>query len=142
MATAVLHGCALTSSVPSNEQVRARWLAPAHEGDARAQFEVARTYRDATKALKWYCRAALQGYVPAQTALGDLFSNSGDNPAGSTYKSVKVDFVAAYMWYTVAAAQGNERAFNRRQQLGNMMDPNNVVLAKRNAARWTQQTCK
>ena len=110
-------------------------------GDARAQYRVGETYANTKQAQKWYCLSALQGYVPAQAALGDLYSGNRKISDQSQNAKPKLNFIAAYMWYTVAAASGHDEAFNRRQTLGNMMAPNDVVAAKKNAARWTQQRC-
>ena len=140
---ALLHACGLPQSLTGPENTRAQWMQRAHAGDARAQFEVAKTFGNSKSALTWYCRSAVQGYVPAQMALGDLYSDSADSQAGGNAdEQPRVDFTSAYMWYTVAAAQGDERALARRQQLGNMMGPRDVVVAKRNATRWKQVICE
>ena len=134
--------CTAIDRASSAEQERTHWMPEAMAGDARAQYRVAETFANAKQAQKWYCLSASQGYVPAQASLGDLYSGNRKTSDHGQNAKPELDFVAAYMWYTVAAASGHDRAFNRRQALGNMMAPNDVVAAKKNAARWTQQRCK
>lgn len=133
--------CTAIDRASSAEHERTQWMPEAMTGDARAQYRVAETFANTKQAQKWYCLSALQGYVPAQAALGDLYSGKRRTFEQEQNARPVPDFVAAYMWYTVAAASGHDGAFNRRQTLGNMMAPDDVVAAKKNAARWTQQRC-
>jgi hypothetical protein len=73
----------------------------AHEsteiGDARAQYELGLAYefgfgklRDISEALRWYRKAAEQGYTAARSALGRMYFEG---------KGVKQDFAESARWY-------------------------------------------
>lgn len=59
--------------------------------------------KDLEEAVKWYRKAAEQGYAPAQDDLGDCYY-FGDG--------VDVDYVEAAKWYRRAAEQGDQFAQN------------------------------
>lgn len=79
--------------------------AAAERGDAKAQFKLGQEYefrtdgvsRNNTDALKWYHKAANQGFAEAQTYLGLSYFLGG---------IVKEDYAKAYAWYRKAAEQG------------------------------------
>ena len=80
----------------------------AQEGDAIAQYEVARRFsegraipQDLEAAADWYQRAAAQGLAPAQYALATLYEKGN---------GVDQDVSMAEMWYKRAADQGNRKA--------------------------------
>ena len=80
-----------------------RLLERAQQGDAEAQFDLAKNYetgriglpKDFVQAEHWYREAAAQGEPFAQASLGIMF-NFG--------KGVHQDYVQAYMWYEIAIA--------------------------------------
>ncbi len=75
----------------------------AEQGDANAQFQVGEYCQydyDLTEAVKWYRKAAEQGHVYAQCALGLLYEIWGANK----------DEVEAVKWYRKAAEQGHADA--------------------------------
>ena len=53
------------------------------------------------EAVKWYRKAAEQGYVDAQFNLGNMYANGWGVP---------VNNVRAYMWWSLAKALGNENS--------------------------------
>jgi TPR repeat protein len=145
--TVIVGACAPTSQEVQDQRARSRWQDAAQAGDPEAQYKLARAYccgvgpeYSTAMAIKWYCESAKRGHIPAQMALADLYS---DNVSASTNYLGKppADFVNAYLWYTVAASLGNPRAFTRRHELGNMMDPADITAAKRLATRWQQFDC-
>jgi TPR repeat protein len=76
----------------------------AGEGDAAAQYRLGRMYergesvhRDFREAMKWYQRAADQGFPQAQNSLGWFYREG---------QGVEQDFGAALKWYRKAAEQG------------------------------------
>jgi localization factor PodJL len=80
----------------------------AQDGDAVAQFEVARRFsegraipQDLEAAADWYQRAAAQGLAPAQYALATLYEKGN---------GLAQDVAMAEMWYKRAADQGNRKA--------------------------------
>ena len=139
--------CAPADQEVQDQRARARWQSAAEAGDREAQFQLAEAYccgigpdYSTDQALKWYCESARRGYVPAQMALADLYS---DNLGSSRDRlwGPPADFVNAYLWYTVAASLGNERAYERRHELGNMMKLKDINAAKQLATRWQQIDC-
>lgn len=85
-----------------------RILESAQQGDADAQFQLARIWhtgrgvsRDNTKAVHWYNKAADQGHTDAQLFLGSMY----DHGIG-----VAQDPTEAARWYRKAADQGNNTA--------------------------------
>jgi TPR repeat protein len=139
--------CVSTSQEEKDEQARSRWQDAANAGDPEAQYRLGRAYccgigpkYSTSKAIKWYCKSAKRGYLPAQLALADLYSDYGATPTGYLGKPA-ADFVNAYLWYTVAASKGDQHAFERRHDLGNMMDPADISAAKQLATRWRQVDC-
>ncbi len=51
------------------------------------------------EALKWYRKSAEQGVALAQLGLGIMYAGG---------KGVTQDYVAAHMWFSLAAELGNE----------------------------------
>ena len=91
------------------------WIPLAEQGNASAQYNLGRMYRngddvkqDYGNAVNWYILAAEQGHANAQFKLGLMY----DMGIG-----VERDIGTAIMWYTFAAEQGNSDA---RYRLGNM----------------------
>jgi TPR repeat protein len=56
--------------------------------------------QDYKEAVKWYRLAALQDDTDVQSILGSMYHKA---------KGVVADFVLAQMWYSIAAANGNNR---------------------------------
>jgi TPR repeat protein len=80
------------------------WRPLAEKGDADAQFNLGQAYRlgrgvpiNLAAAKTWFERAAAQGHVDAQTTLGLLLFQNGDQPG-------------ALKWLKKAADQGEPRA--------------------------------
>ena len=81
-------------------------LTKAEHGDARAQYTLGVFYkkaRDDAEAVKWYRKAADQGYAPAQCQLGFIY-DKGRREQGNNSEAVK--------WYRKAADQGYSQAQN------------------------------
>jgi len=93
--SATLHG--------QQKPLRERLLERAQQGDAEAQYDLAKNLetgriglkRDMVQAEHWYRAAAEQGDPFAQAGLAILYQFG---------KGVKADPVEACMWYTLAAA--------------------------------------
>lgn len=93
----------------------ARWLPKAEKGDVFAQYVLGHMYcegkrvkQDFGAGLKWYKRAAAQGFAPGQLALGSLYYEG---------KGVKQDYTEAAHWFHLAADQGYDRAQNNLASL-------------------------
>ena len=117
--------------VPKDAAEGMTWIRKAVEqGDAYAQLSLGLYYwsglrggsrvrvpPDFAKAGKWYCKAAEQGYVTAQSNLGIAY----DNGLG-----VPEDGVAAYAWYSVAAASGDDGGRENRDDIKRKLTPSQI----------------
>ena len=75
--------------------------AKAEKGDAAAQYEIGLCYghaQDPKEAIKWFQKAADQGYAPAQNAIGFHYEVG---------LLVPKDYTEAFKWLSKSAAQGN-----------------------------------
>jgi TPR repeat protein len=145
----------------------------AEEGNAIAQFNLANHYergsqaipQDYTQAVKWYFKAAEQGYARAQLGLGSLYwggrgvaldrtqavawyrraAEQGDADAeqllGTLYymgQGVPKDHVQAAAWYGKAAGQGNASA---QLALGDLyMNGDGIAQDASRAAGWYRKS--
>ena len=82
-----------------------------------------------TAALRriWWTLAAQQGYARAQYALGLMYAAGLD---------VSQDYVMAHKWWTLAAAQGAEDARKARDEVAQLMTPDQITEAQRLAREW------
>ena len=113
---------------PSIQEVRAR----AEEGDAKAQFDLALKYydgRDNRKMWQWMCRAANQGHQGAQVHLGLLYRDGMKKP-------IPQNFSRAYMWFSLAASNGDNWAAIMRNYLAEKMTPAQILEAERMVREW------
>lgn len=116
----------------------------AEEGDGKAQHFVAVAYltgntvpKNFDAAAKWALRAANQGSAPSQFLIGFIRE---DAAAGNNLLSVQPNLVRAYMWLSLAAAQGHEPARSELDRIQSTMEPRWVQRAQKLAAAWQQ--CK
>ena len=96
--------------VPQNHTEAVRWVRMAAEqGDVVAQFYLGVMYatgegvvpQNHTEAVRWVRMAAEQGDVVAQFYLGVMYA---------TGEGIPKDYIQAYAWWNIAAAQDNETA--------------------------------
>ena len=85
--------------------------------------------QDHAEAVRLYRLAAEQGLAEAQSNLGVLYDNG---------YGVAQDFVQAYMWFTLAAAQGFESAAENRELIAGEMTPADISEAQRLAREWQE----
>jgi hypothetical protein len=88
------------NQVPAARAVLACRKAVRDEPSARNMFQYARALaksKEFVEAAEWYHKAAGQGYVQAQYALGDVYEFG---------EGVEVNYVLAQSWYKKAADQG------------------------------------
>src|SRR6185437_4105566 len=127
------------------------WRPLAEKGDADAQFNLAQAYRlgrgvptNLAAAQTWFERAANQGHVDAETTLGLLLFQNGEQPDGLKWlkkaaeqgeprallvygtalvngDSVTQDPVLGYAYVSRAAAQGLEPAKQTLDQLDQLL---------------------
>ena len=77
--------------------------------------------------MRWYRLAAKQGDAGAQFSLGIMYG---------TGNGVPLDYVAAYMWYNLAAAQGSKKAKKNRELISSRMTRGQVADGQRRAREW------
>ncbi len=108
----------------------------AEKGNAVAQYRIAMMHKmglgvskDRKQAEKWSRLAAKQGNADAQVLLGSLYyKGDGKEPD---------DIAKAYMWYDIAAAQGNDEAKKELVTVSSGLTPQQVAAAQAKA-----QACK
>jgi protease YdgD len=83
--------------------------------------------QDYAEAVKWFRFAAEQGRADAQYALGSMYLNG---------RGVKQDYILAYMWFDLSAAQKKEIAVTGRDQAARQMTPTQIVEARKLAGDW------
>ena len=146
----------------NNDIARSRQAA--EQGNADAQVKLADIHtksKDYAEALKWYRKAAVQGYAPAQHGLGLMYHKGegvledyreavkwyrkaaeqghagAQNNLGNMYHKgygVPEDYVKAYAWYILAASQGIERAAGNKDALRLDMTGEQITEAQKLAA--------
>jgi TPR repeat protein len=89
--------------------------------------------RDNAEAVKWYRKAAEQGYVDAQYNLGLMYED-GDG--------VAEDDIFAYMWWNLAAAQGHEKAKENKGNLTERMAREQIAEAQKLSREWLAKHAK
>ena len=103
----------------------------AEQGDAEAQYQLARMYnkgegvtRDYGQAVAWCRKAAEQGHEEAQFGLGVMY-NEG--------RGVTRDYEAAYGWYarSAAHAQGNVVATLALDELEKKLTPEQIARVQK-----------
>jgi TPR repeat protein len=83
------------------------------------------------EAVKWYLKAADQGYAPAQLNLGTLYAKG---------RGVPLDYVQAYVWFSLSAAQGIPQAGKNRELAARLMTPAQIAEAEALVAAWKPKT--
>jgi len=116
----------------------AKLLAQAQKGDAEAQFNLAEAYlrgegvvQNEKEAARWYYKAAVQGYVDAQIAMGFVYRGGGGLP---------MDKVLSYMWLDLAAKSGDDRAVWLRNELAWSMTNYEIEEAREKSLLWKPET--
>jgi len=127
---------AMGEGVPKDANQAVAWLRKAAEqGNADAQFNLAIFYdvgdgvpKDGSQGTAWYLKAAQQGYAKAQSVIAARYLLGVDG--------LKRDYVQAYLWSNLAAAQGYKDAAETRVYASNYMTPEQVAEAQRLSREW------
>jgi len=82
------------------------------------------TPKNYTEAMKWYTKAANQGYLSAQNNLGNMYGKG---------EGVPKDLIKAYVWHSIASANGNEISKKNLEILSSEMTPQQVDQAQNEA---------
>ena len=73
------------------------------------------------------CKIPMVRSIKAQHNLGVMYYYG---------QGVTLDFVQAHMWLSLATAQGNKKASERRDIVAELMTPNQIAEAQRMAREW------
>ena len=125
--------------------------------------------QDYVTAVKWFTKAAQQGYASAQFNLGLMYFNgqwrcsglcggsqvvsqsrtTNAMPAqynlGVMYHNgdgVVQDYVMAHVWYNLAGARGDEQARENRDRIAQKMTRDQIAEAQRLAREWKPVTAR
>ena len=112
----------------------AEWRASAADGDLDALVALASLTEDGIglrqdygAAAALYRQAAEKGHPVAQLNLGDYYSRG---------RGVPRDLVQAYVWLSLAMAQGRKWPAGRRAEIEGEMTPAQIAEAERRVAGW------
>lgn len=104
------------------DQAAWEWLhLRADEGMRHAQAQLGQHFLSSgglETAVPFLTAAAEAGDVPSQSALGQMFA-TGDG--------VELDYVLAYTWLNIAAAQGSRQAMGQRDVIVQLMTPEQIA---------------
>lgn len=121
---------------PTKDQI-AYWLAQAKQEDAEAQYMIAEAYlkgegvhQDEKEAAEWYYKSAMQNYTPAQFAMGFVYRGGNGIP---------IDKVLSYMWFDLAAKNGDDRAAALRDNVASSMTQTEIDEAQQKSDEWVPE---
>ena len=83
--------------------------------------------QDYKEAVKWYTKAAEQGFASAQYNLGLMYVMG---------QGVAQDYNSAHMWFNIAAANGDSDAVKGRDIVAKEMTPSQIEKAQDMAREW------
>lgn len=96
----------------------------AENGDPTAAYRLATllTQRHDPSAVRWMCEAALEGHAGAQLQVGHWFNEDRRREDLWPFIDLTPDDRVAYLWYTSALDNGEQRAFIFRETLSRSPD--------------------
>lgn len=100
--------------------------APVAAGDYEDGIE-AYDGADYVSAFQHLKKAADNGNQHAQALVGFMYANG---------QGVPIDFVSAYIWYELSAAQGNDNAAKNRSSIESKLTSEQIAEAKRRVGEW------
>jgi len=125
------------SAVPMETTSLDQLLQVASKGDPVAENALALRYATGqgvklseAEAVRWFTKAAEQGYVPAQAKLGSLFYSG---------RGVPQDLNRAYFWMVVARSSGDEASNTLVPSVRARLTRSQATSIESNAVRWSQQ---
>ena len=135
-AQAILGGCYQSGELVGKDfKMAFKWLSVAAEkGHPMAQHSLGYLYllghgvpQNVAKAASWWKRSADQGWTSGQLGIGQM-SLFGDG--------VPRDEIAAYVWFNLAAAAGNVKAKQHRDDLESKLSSAQLEEAQRRSTIW------
>lgn len=126
----------LLESCEELEKFFSRWEPRAQQCDPLALTLIGLKYyqheRTKGKALNYFTQAAEQGFAPAQLELGMLCEKG---------LLVSKNNRQAYLWLSLAAAQGEGKAVTELRTLERSMPRQEIEDAKKNVEKWRPKPC-
>ena len=117
--------------VPRDVDKAKHWYQIAAEGgNVRAMHNLGVLFangRDMASALPWFQKAAEAGLKDSQFNLGIIYA------LGS---GAKADLAASYKWFALAAAQGDQEAGKKRDDIATHLDKTALATAKLAVSTW------
>lgn len=121
--------------VPMDDAQALKWYGlAAGEGHPEALYNLALMHANGwgvamndVPAAGFYRLAAGFGYTPAQTAMGFCYKHGA---------GVERDLGKAYMWFEIAAHNGDRSAASERDSLGDRLTQDEIRVAKQSASDW------
>lgn len=106
----------------------------ANQGHPAGQFKFGMCFlngigrvKDDKEAVKWLKKSSDQGNSGAQEILGICYAKG---------QGVDVDFIQAYMLFSLSAASGNTESVNRRERIAKQMNQKQIEDAQRLSREW------
>ena len=113
-------------------------------GDVEAQFQIGTYYLVLQEPVsqQWICTAANGGHAKAQLQYGHWFNEDRAREDLFPFINISPDNAMAYMWYDLAAANGEPRAPHFRDNLiYGGMPVAQLDRGRARVANWTPQPC-
>lgn len=113
-------------------------------GDPRAQFRLGLYYEGVRQpeAERWVCRAANQGFARAQAEMGHWYNEDRRREDLWPFIGLSPDDRLAYMWYSLAVANGDRNADHFRERLRDgRMSPSQLAAARALVVAWQPGGC-
>ncbi len=109
----------------------------ARSGDPEAQYQIGYDYlKDKNpRAIFWVCRAANQSHRLAQSMMG-YFHREDLEKASGKYLAIERDNRLAFMWYSLAVANGYSPAERYRDEVASNMTSAEIARAERLVQEW------
>lgn len=130
---------AIGAGFKKDNKVAVTWFAmAARQGHIEAQTALAEKYLSGTNGLTqdfaaaatWFRKAADHGVAESQFKLGQLYAEG---------RGVPRNFVAAHMWFNLAAAQGHNGAAAKRSLVSLKLSPVQITQAQNLAGGWVKK---
>ncbi len=122
--------------ISTKSLIRARLLWRAERDDCSAQFVLGGAnengwygfLKNHNAAGEWYVKAARKGYAKAQYKAGFMYEHG--------FGTIPQSMSEAYMWFTLAAAQGIKWGAEMRNEIAKSMTPEQIAEAEMLVEAW------
>ena len=104
----------------------------AEQGNVKEQYGLGIIYhsrQDYSKALRWWCKAAEQGYTEALISIGSMYKEG---------RGVVQDYVQAHICFYIASALGDQPIKKIWEAFKKKMTDQQIAEAEREANKWLE----